>query len=86
MSAFPECGKRRGGPEDEGSGQRAEFVMNGQRCHRLAAHHGDCLFDRAPEFEPVREEARPLPRPVGTLQLGMRMVVPRKMGRTWKDR
>jgi len=56
MSEFPECMKRRGGPEDEGSGQRGlETQMNGQRCHRIAGHGGICLFDRPAEFEPVRE-------------------------------
>jgi hypothetical protein len=54
---FPECMKRRGGPEAEG--QYGEHEMNGQRCHRIAGHDGNCLFDRAPEFDPVREEARP---------------------------
>lgn len=56
---FPECMKRRGGPEAEG--QYGEYEMNGQRCHRIAGHGGNCLFDRAPEFDPAREEARPLP-------------------------
>jgi hypothetical protein len=56
---FPECMKRRGGPEVEG--QYAEDQMNGQRCHRIAHHAGNCLFDREPEFVPVREEARPWP-------------------------
>ena len=56
---FPECMKRRGGPE-AGFLYREE-QMNGQVCHRIAGHNGPCLFDRAPEFDPVREEARPLP-------------------------
>jgi len=56
VSEFPECMKRRGGPEDEGNGQRGlETQMNGQRCHRIAYHDGPCLFDRPAEFEPVRE-------------------------------
>ena len=62
MIDFPECLKRRGGPEDDVDGQRDERQMNGQRCHRIAEHSGNCLFDRPPEFEPVREEARPLTR------------------------
>lgn len=65
MSEFPECLKRRGGPEDEGSGQRGlETQMNGQRCHRIAYHDGQCLFDRPAEFEPARLDARPLPQPM----------------------
>lgn len=79
MSEFPECLKRRGGPEDYAGEQ-----MNGQRCHRIAAHGGHCLFDRAPEFDPVREEARPLPKPQA--RLTHYSPVPLKMGRTWKDR
>ena len=59
MDGFPECMKRRGGPEVEGL--HSEVGMNGQRCHRIAGHSGNCLFDRPPEFDPIREEARPLP-------------------------
>jgi hypothetical protein len=59
MDAFPECMKRRGGPEVEGL--HGEYQMNGQRCHRIAGHDGNRLFDREPEFDPIREEARPLP-------------------------
>jgi hypothetical protein len=59
---FPECMKRRGGPEMGGA--YGEHQMNGQRCHRIAGHdaYSDCLFDRAPEFDPVREEVRPMPK------------------------
>lgn len=56
---FPECMKRRGGPETEGL--YGETEMNGQRCHRIAGHGGNCLFDREPEFDPIREEVRPMP-------------------------
>lgn len=53
---FPECMKRRGGPEDVvGLYAMDRNVMNGQRCHRIAGHGGECLFDRAPEFDPVRK-------------------------------
>lgn len=62
MSEFPECLRRRGGPEDYGSGQLDEPQMNGQRCHRIVGHYGDCIFDRPAEFEPERTEARPLPK------------------------
>lgn len=54
MSEFPECMEHR---NDSG----AESGRNGQVCHRIAHHDGHHLFDRAPEFDPVREEARPLP-------------------------
>jgi hypothetical protein len=30
-------------------------LLNGQVCHRIYGHGGDCLFDRPPEFEPVRQ-------------------------------
>ena len=63
MGEFPECMKRRGGPEDGHDGQRDERLMNGQRCHRIVGHGGSCLFDREPEFDPVWEDARPLPKP-----------------------
>jgi hypothetical protein len=83
---LPECRKRRGGPEDDSTdSQRGhEFEMNGQVCHRIAAHHGDCLFDRPPEFDPIREEARPLPKP--NPRLTRYSPVPMVMGSTWKDR
>lgn len=60
MSEFPECRKRRGGPEVDYL--YGEAQMNGQVCHRIAGHGGNCLFDRPPEFDPVREEARDMPK------------------------
>jgi hypothetical protein len=70
---------RRDGVED-GESTHVQHE-NGQICHRIYGHYGDCLFDRPPEFEPARLEARPLVRP--------RLRGPasvRTMGSTWRDR
>lgn len=54
MSEFPECLKPRAAYVDEDG---TPYGMNGQRCHRIAGHdeYSNCLFDRAPEFEPPIE-------------------------------
>jgi hypothetical protein len=33
------------------------YGLNGQRCHRIQFHDGDCLFDRPPEFTPGPDSA-----------------------------
>lgn len=70
MSEFPECMKRRG---DEGDEHR-----NGQVCHRIAEHYGSCLFDRPAEFDPVREEARPLPKRSVYVRSGALLTFPKR--------
>ena len=59
MSEFPECLKPRHESQDNSGTYHG---MNGQRCHRIQGHdaYSDCLFDRPPEFDPPRHEARPL--------------------------
>ncbi len=52
MSEFPECLIPRHEYEDEDG---RLVGQNGQRCHRIEFHSGDCIFDRPPEFLPTRE-------------------------------
>lgn len=56
-SDFPECMAHRAEYE---ALDGTLYGENGQICHRIAHHSGDCIFDRPPEFTPVRREARPL--------------------------
>jgi hypothetical protein len=67
VSEFPECLRRRGLAAGES--------LNGQVCHRIYEHGGDCLFDRPPEFEPVR-------RPTN---FRTENTVSSKLIRSWKD-
>jgi hypothetical protein len=52
VSDFPECLVPRHEYEDKDG---RLIGQNGQRCHRIEFHGGNCIFDRPPEFEPDRE-------------------------------
>jgi hypothetical protein len=72
---FPECLKKRG--------QETGEMLNGQVCHRIYEHGGNCIFDREPEFVPERHPMAP-PKPKDE-RLTRYSAVPLKTGKTWRD-